>query len=509
MKLIRLIIITLFFTTFLSAEYLRTIRLGAFTSQSKAEVELEKVKIFVKNHSNITDFQKVWDFEFKIEKPGKYYLTVATPMRDKEVLQEVIDTLRLSYHDAYVRKLKSAPAFVKKELIVEVTEKSTIESSQSTKVNGLVEASLESNTKLPEVNVESSTESNQDIEVNKLEKFSEEIDTELPKIVLEEEIVVIEEIIEPKPIKKSKPTIQKKKEIEPLEYNFDEKEVFVSKKEQSSQSTDIYQMLFFITLFLLIVVGSLLYRYKRKSIHYKDKEIKTNEIFTKKDIEIRHKDSFLTHAKTSVATIHNFTNLLLEFDLTQIQKDYVQRIRSSSEHLLNTVNNTLDITKLKNETLKIENTEFDLNEMLRKVSKIISLEAKNNETSFELNVEDDVPAFIFGDPTRIRQVLINLLGNSVKFTNNGNISLTIKTLYNYTHAITLGFIVKDTGIGMSTEQVNDILDSSTEIIEDGTVGLGLSVTKQLIEMMNGEIKIYSTEDVGTTFTFTLKFSVIR
>ncbi|WP_415250306.1 ATP-binding protein [Sulfurimonas sp.] len=480
----RLILITLFFTTFLSAEYLRTIRLGAFTTQSRAQEELAKVNIFVKNNSNITDFQKIWDFEFKVKKSGAHYLTIVSPMRDKEVLQEVIDTLRLSYPDAYVRKLKFAPAFTMKKLTVE----SPIESNEGAEVNTPEAFNIENDTELPQ------------------EIISED-ETELPEII--QEIPVEEEIIKLKPVKKPEPIIQKKKEVEPLAYNFDEKEVFVKEKESGTNTTDVYEILFFVTLILLLLVSSLLYRYKRKSIFCKDREIETHEIFTKKDIEIRHKDSFLTHAKTSVATIHNFTNLLLEFDLTQIQKDYIQRIRSSSEHLLNTVNNTLDITKLKNETLRIENIEFDLNEMLRKVSKIISLEAKNDETVFELNVEDDVPAFIFGDPTRIRQVLINLLGNSVKFTKNGKISLTIKTLYNYTHAITLGFIVKDTGVGMSSEQVNDILDSSTEIVEDGTVGLGLSVTKQLIEMMNGEIKIYSTEDVGTTFTFTLKFNVIR
>lgn len=475
MNLIRLIIITILFTTFLNAEYLRTIRLGAFTTESRAQAELQKVNVFVKKHSNITDFQKVWDFEFKIKKSGSYYLTVVSPMRDKVVLQEVIDTLRLSYPDAYVRKLKSAPAFVKKEVIIE----SSTELTPIIEEKELVEKVVSEVTPEEEVEV---------IEV------TEEAFTEVKQV---------EEL--PKEVIKEKTT----KKMEPLEYTFEDTEVIVETKEIHNENTELYKILFFITLFLLLVVSALLYRYKRKNIHCKDREIETHEMFTKKDIEIRHKDSFLTHAKTSVATIHNFTNLLLEFDLTQIQKDYVQRIRSSSEHLLNTVNNTLDIGKLKNETLRIEKSEFDLNEMLRKVSKIISLEAKNNETEFELHVEDGVPPFIYGDQTRIRQVLINLLGNSVKFTKNGRISLTIKTLYNYTNAITLGFIIKDSGIGMNPEQVNDILDSSTEIVEDGTVGLGLSVTKQLIEMMNGEIKIYSTQDVGTTFTFTLKFSVIR
>ena len=433
--MMKLILLTLFLTTLLNAQYLRTIRLGAFTSQDRAQVELEKVNVFVSNHTNIKDLQKVWDFKFTVKKLGKYYVTLATPMRDKDVLQEVIDTLRLSYPDAYVRRLGSASEFIRKE------NRSIM----------------------------------QDI-------ISKEKKIEVLKVV---------EKIQDKSI--STVTIKAKEKI----------------KEKNTQSLNIYQFLFFLTLFFLAIVSALLYRYKKKSISCKDKEMQTNEIFTKIDREIKHKDSFLTHAKTSVATIHNFTNLLLEFDLTIIQKDYVQRIRSSSEHLLNTLNNTLDITKLKNESLAIENMKFDLNEMLRHVSSIISLEAKNNNTTFELNIEDDVPAFIFGDQTHIRQVLINLLGNSVKFTHNGKISLNIKTLYNYTHAITLGFIIKDTGIGMSAEQVDDILDLNTEILKNETVGLGLFVAKQLIEMMQGEIKIYSTQDLGTTFTFTLKFNVLR
>ena len=478
MKLITLFLITFLFTTFLNAEYLRTIRLGAFDSTSKAKLELKKLNAFVKKHKNITDLQKSWDFKFKYRKSGAYYATVAEPLRDRAVLQEVLDTLRLSYPDAYVTRLKTAAPFTKK-----VTDNTIIKETISTKA--LLDTEVISD------------------DIDSIERDKQDI------LEIQKELEVLE--AKKEEAKKAAIILKKKQKREPIEYKFDEKEEIAPSKKTdiNDKIFDIYQVLFYTTLFLLIVVSILLYRYKRKSINCKDREIETHQIFTKKDIEIRHKDSFLTHAKTSVATIHNFTNLLLEFDLTQIQKDYVQRIRSSSEHLLNTVNNTLDITKLKNDTLRIENTEFDLNEMLRKVTKIISLEAKNRETEFELNVEDDVPAFIFGDPTRIRQVLINLLGNSVKFTKSGKISLTIKTLYNYTNAITLGFIVKDTGIGMSTQQVKDILDSNAEIVEGGTVGLGLSVTKQLIELMNGEIKIYSTEDVGTTFTFTLKFSVTR
>ena len=474
----KLILLTILFTTFLNAEYLRTIRLGSFASEQRAEVELKKLQEFVKKHNNIGDFQKVWDFEFTYRKSGKYFITIAEPLRDREVLQEVIDTLRISYPDAYVTRLDKAAKFVKKSE-VKVILKPIVAPKNEVVVEEIT----------PEALFETELISNEDAV----------IDISAQEVVQETKEAVVDTGIE-------------EKIIEPLEYSFDKKEevIYVDEDLQSKSNTsDIYKILFFTLLLLFLIVSLLLWRYKRKSIFCKDREIQTNEIFTKKDIEIRHKDSFLTHAKTSVADIHNFTNLLLEFDLTVIQKDYVQRIRSSSEHLLNTVNNTLDITELKNETLKIENTEFDLNEMLRKVSKIISLEAKNNETEFELNVENDVPSFIFGDPTRIRQVLINLLGNSVKYTNNGKISLTIKTLYNYTNAITLGFIIKDTGLGMSSDQVQDILSSSTEIVEDGTVGLGLSVTKQLIQMMNGEIKIYSTEDLGTTFTFTLKFKVTR
>ena len=482
MNFFKLIIITIIFTISLHAEYLRTIRLGSFELERRAQVELKKVKKFVSKHQNITKLQEKWDFKFIYRTSGKYYVIVAEPLRDRAVLQEVIDTLRLSYPDAYVTKLTEAAPF--KPIKPKVVKKEEVVIPE------------------PLFEMEVITKN-----VSSVEEYKEE--TIVKKEILEvlkEEVPIVKKEIKPTEVKK---IIEKKIKREPLEYNFDEKEIKHKKELITNTSTNVYQILFFITLILLIIVSLLLIRYKRKNVNCKDRESYTLDLFNKKDIEIRHKDSFLSHAKTSVATIHNFTNLLLEFDLTIIQKDYVQRIRSSSEHLLNTVNNTLDITKLKNHTLKIENTEFDLNEMLRKVSKIISLEAKNSNTEFELNVENDVPSFIFGDPTRIRQVLINLLGNSVKYTQEGKISLTVKTLYNYTHAITLGFIVKDTGIGMTSEQLDDIHDASTEIVEGGTVGLGLSVTKQLIEMMQGEIKIYSTEEVGTTFTFSLKFAVKR
>ena len=493
MKLIKILLITLLFSTILQAEYLRTIRIGAFESENVTKEEMRKLEQFVQSKKNITDLQKVWDFEFQYKQSGGYYIVIAEPLRDREVLQEVIDTLRLAYPDAYPTRLKSAPPFKKKAL----PKKSVV---------------IEEEKVIPQEIFETEVIS-QDVVSPKEETkvvVEEKNDTIIPTSVVEEEIspVVEKELAKTELIveENEQKVATKEKEAEPIEYIFDVKE---EKATPVEVTNDIYKILFYIALFLLFVVSLLLYKYKRKNVHCKDKEILTNQIFTKKDIEIRHKDSFLSHAKTSVADIHNFTNLLLEFNLTVVQKDYVQRIRSSSEHLLNTVNNTLDIIKLKNNTLSIENTQFDLNEMLKKVAKIISLEAKNNDTEFELKVEDDVPSFIYGDPTRIRQVLINLLGNSVKFTNNGKISLTIKTLYNYTNAITLGFIIKDTGKGMSSEQVEDILHSSVEIVEGGTVGLGLSVTKQLIELMHGEIKIYSTQDVGTTFTFTLKFAVRR
>ncbi|MBC8238818.1 MAG: hypothetical protein H8E76_11380, partial [Helicobacteraceae bacterium] len=312
MKLIKLIILTIFFTTSLSAEYLRTIRLGSFISEERAKVELSKLQQFVKEHKNIRDFQKIWDFEFTYRKSGEYFITIAEPLRDRGVLQEVLDTLRISYPDAYVTKLDSAPKFVK------ISKKQTVSK--------------------PEI---------------KEEVTPKEIPLEAVTEVISKKDTVITtsaEVMQEKT--QTAKSIESKKALrEPLEYKFDEKEEIVQVDEETkieTDTSDIYQVLFFVLLVLFLILSLLLWRYKRKSIHCKDREIQTNEIFTKKDIEIRHKDSFLTHAKTSVADIHNFTNLLLEFDLTVIQKDYVQRIRSSSEHLLNTVNNTLDITKLKN-----------------------------------------------------------------------------------------------------------------------------------------------------------------
>ena len=491
MKTFQLFFLSFLLTTAAYSEYLRTIQLGSFKSPQRISSELSRVKDFANSQKNIVDLQKIWDFEFKTRKSGSYYVIVAEPFRERDVMQEVIDTLRLEYPDAYPTKLDSAPPFKKKEPKSEAkpVKQKIVQVQQELVTPPEVIEVIEEEPKDPLFGDVSNKES---------QEVAEKVVEEKQEEVIKEETTLLEE-----------PKAEETQKREPVEFSFDKKEPELQKVTTIQSDSGVYKILFYVTLFLLLIVTPLLYRYKRKNVHCKDRESHTIDLFNKKDMEIKHKDSFLSHAKNSVADINNFTNLLLEFNLSTIQKDYIQRIRSSSEHLLNTVNNTLDINKLKNGTLEIEKSEFDLNEMLRKVSKIMELEAKNNDTVFQLKVERDVPPFIFGDPTRIRQVLINLLGNSVKFTKGGNITLTVKTLYNYTHAITLGFIVKDTGIGMSSEQIDDILAPDAEIVDGGTLGVGLFVTKQLIELMNGEIKIYSNEDIGTTFTFSLKFNLKR
>jgi len=162
--------------------------------------------------------------------------------------------------------------------------------------------------------------------------------------------------------------------------------------------------------------------------------------------------------------------------------------------------------------LKIEKIEFNINDMLDYVLNIISMQAKNNNIDIVMDMSEDVPSHIVGDSLRLGQVLINLLGNAVKFTKDGEISLHVNKISNYGNALGLEFIVADTGIGMTSEQVQEIFHSYSQASEStsrkfGGTGLGLAISKQLIEMMDGEIKVESTKDVGTSFIFKIKFQL--
>jgi CheY-like chemotaxis protein len=206
--------------------------------------------------------------------------------------------------------------------------------------------------------------------------------------------------------------------------------------------------------------------------------------------------------------------LLADTKLDDEQRDYVEIIKISTDNLLGIINNILDISKIEAGHLELEDKEFDLIELVETTG--LSLATRVQEKGIELlcYLKSDVPAYIMGDPVRLRQILVNLVGNALKFTEQGEIIIKVEVAERKDDDVILHFGVSDTGIGIAKdnqERVFEVFsqaDSSTTRKYGGT-GLGLSISKQLVEKMGGKIQVESELGRGSTFHFTIRSHVVE
>ena len=225
------------------------------------------------------------------------------------------------------------------------------------------------------------------------------------------------------------------------------------------------------------------------------------------------KDVFLANTSHEIRTplnaIIGFTNLLLKMDPDEKQLKYLENIKNAGNNLLFIINDILDLSKIEAGKIELEKIRFDLRDLVDKCVNTVSVKRDNKEITITIDIADDVPAFVTGDPHRINQILTNLLYNSVKFTNTDcRINLSISTISRENGQINLAFSVTDNGIGIPKEKLSDIFMSFTQANEDttrkyGGTGLGLSITKQLVEMYGGKIEVESELNHGATFKFNL------
>ena len=216
--------------------------------------------------------------------------------------------------------------------------------------------------------------------------------------------------------------------------------------------------------------------------------------------------------RTPMNAIIGLSDLALKSELPPKQLDYFQKISASGHSLLRIINDILDFSKIEAGKLTMEQIGFNLEDVLNNVGNLLSLRAEKKGIELLFNVDQDVPYALEGDPLRLGQVLINLVNNAVKFTENGEIVVSVKIAKRTQKDICLTFAVRDTGIGISKEQINLLflpfshVDSSITRRYGGT-GLGLSICKSIVEMMNGDIRVESDPGRGSTFTFTAEFGL--
>lgn len=212
--------------------------------------------------------------------------------------------------------------------------------------------------------------------------------------------------------------------------------------------------------------------------------------------------------RTPMNAIIGMGELMKNTILNDEQKEYLDMLRISADNLLNVINDVLDISKIESGHIEIEKIEFNLWELIESIGVTLGIKASQKKLELLCYTNPDVPQYVMGDPTRLRQILINLAGNSLKFTEKGEITINAKILKREDDKVSLHFTVKDTGIGIPKEKQAKIFESFSQVDSSttrkyGGTGLGLSICKQLAELMGGKIWVESVINKGSTFHLTL------
>lgn len=266
--------------------------------------------------------------------------------------------------------------------------------------------------------------------------------------------------------------------------------------------------------FVILLIGISGYTFLR---HIRRREnIETELLISRQRAEklMRMEEQFMANMSHEIRTPMNaiigFTQMLNKTDLNMDQREYVAAVQKSGENLLDIINDILDFSKIEEGKIRMEEISFSLSELLKSTHKMFLTQAKEKNIRLQFHISENLPEFVTGDPTRLNQILINLIGNALKFTLHGSIEVSASFIREEYGKEVIRFSVKDTGIGLPEEKLAEIFDRFTQAKSDttrkyGGTGLGLSIVKKLVELQGGYMRVKSKEKEGSTFTFVIPY----
>jgi len=231
------------------------------------------------------------------------------------------------------------------------------------------------------------------------------------------------------------------------------------------------------------------------------------ELIASADLKSNFLANMSHEIRTPMNAILGMADIVLRGDLNDVEKEYVNQIRTAGKNLLDIINDILDFSKIESGNLELITEEYELSSMVRDVVNSVSWRAYNKKIDFFINVDKDVPKSMTGDVVRIRQILINIINNAIKFTNEGSVTVDVSNHVRDGFNM-LKIMITDTGIGIKKEDINKIFKSFQQVDSkrnrnvEGT-GLGLAISNMLVELMDGRLGVESEYGVGTTFTILL------